>query len=218
MAQNTSDKIKRDLCSADEQTRWEAVGAIDSIGLLSELLSALNDPSSRIRALAANVVSDVVVRQSVKRLILAFESDSDPEVRVACASCFKRIGLTEIEESLGPAVYDDNENIVSAAISALVDIHSLSPVHQLTALLGHQSWKVRLSASQALVKLSYVTPLVIETINQLRSEPVIVDFEQDQDDQMGHASDGRKQSVAELLELATDIYNNSAKVQLRFEM
>ncbi len=229
MTQNYRQAIKQKLASDDVETRWWAVREIKEGGyvdLLPALFEALQDPSPRIRLSAAGAIGTLGISSSIEHLSASLASDSDPKVRSACAVALREAGDSGLQDALGTAIYDYDEQVVISAIHSLVETHSVSPVHQLAALLGHESWKVRLNCCQALVKLRYVTPLVVDAINQLRQDPLAAEYdaqiaefwESNSEKFDGIKNDAGVFDLGELEEAATEIYASNTKVQLRFEM
>jgi HEAT repeat protein len=226
------DRIRGVLVSGEDAEVIEALQQIErtiDVSFLPEIIESLDHEHSAVRCQAAATLAVVGVKTSIEALLTKLESDKNAAVRIVCASALRQIPTKAIQEALGTSIYDDNDDVVVAAIYALVGTHTISPVHQLASLLEHGTFKVRLHACIALTELRQVTPVVIETISRLRNAPEADEYDRGvaaaeevelstRSGLTGMVSSPPAVPLRELLDTATEIYTRSAKVQLKFSM
>lgn len=162
------------LNSSDEEKRREAVmrlSRLEGNAATSALLSALTDPSSRVRAAAAAGIAERGEAPTAPLLAVCLAKDKDAFVRKTAAYALGRFQGIDRTVALIAALKDKDSEVRGAAAVSLGDHADRDAVAPLMAALSDKSAFVRAQAARALgVNGSAATRAVPALIRLLTSD------------------------------------------------
>lgn len=136
--------------------------------VVEALLTALKDPSARIRAYVAVLLWKVKTLEVQSALLRHLRNDPSDFVRRSCA-----IGLQwnpdspQRREGLIAALHDPSRDVLVPVIQALGKLGDTEAVAPLHTVLKHPSWDVRFRACETLVHLRAVDQDVVHLLEEL---------------------------------------------------
>jgi HEAT repeat protein len=163
------------LKSSDQEKRREAVMELSLVGgnaATSALLSALSDPSSRVRAAAAAAIAERGEVPAVPALAACLAGDKDAFVRKTAAYALGRFRGIDRTAALIAALNDKDPEVQGAAAVSLGDHADSAAVVALLTALSDKSAFVRAQAARALgVNGSAATRAVPALVGLMTSDP-----------------------------------------------
>lgn len=148
------ERIRGLLSDPDEDVRAAALDAVlvlHTDDASERAASALDDPSSSVRAIAARGLGDLGDPAAVPRLAARLASDPEASVRRRAAEALEMLGGPEAEAALSEALVDASRPVRLAAARACGAIDPVGCVEALaTVVLNDADWEVRVAAARAI--------------------------------------------------------------------
>lgn len=176
---NTLEEYAAKSKSEDTQVRFMAVVKLRNMrnpAAIPILIDQLNDPSDRVRALAAVALWDYEAEQARESLIDHLQNDDSFKVRANCALALGAIGGAN--EELIRAIDDPDWSVKVFAINALRSGDTQKSAEEIKRLLDDPYWRVRYHACRVLMELGISNGKVIETLEGLREVPEAIDAQE----------------------------------------
>lgn len=154
--QNSNPEIARltdQLKSSDEEQRRDAalkLAALRNPATIPALVSVLDDPSERIRALAITALARVGDSSLAPLIAARLSNDKKPFVRKAAAYALGRFRSSEGTAALTAALKDKDAEVRGAAAVALGEYADASAIAPLEGALADKSEFVRAQSARAL--------------------------------------------------------------------
>ena len=160
--------------SSDQEKRREAVmelSRVEGIAATSALISALTDPSPRVRAATASGIAERREAPAVPLLAACLAKDKDAFVRKMTAYALAGFRGIDRTAALTAALKDKDSEVRGAAAVSLGDHEDADTVAPLITALSDKNAFVRAQASHALgVNASAATQAVVALIRLLTSD------------------------------------------------
>ena len=150
---NFTDEVIKDLSSFDPQTRLRAALLLENIRVdekgQSALISAMKDPSKKVRAAIVKTLGIVGDKEIIKDLI-SFFNDPDPRVRANTVEALASLGDNTITRILFPFLEDSNNRIRANAIVGICKFGKYNVTQILQNMLADKDENMRASALWAI--------------------------------------------------------------------
>ena len=150
---NFTNGILSDLSSFDPQTRLRAALLLENIQLDTKgkdaLISAMKDPSKKVRAALVKTLGVVGDKEIVKQLI-EFFNDPDPRVRANTVEAVASLGDNQVVQILLPFLDDNNNRIRANAVVGIRKFGKFNVAPVLQSMLAHEDDNMKASALWAI--------------------------------------------------------------------
>ena len=160
---NFTDEIINDLQSYDPQTRLRAALLLENIHVdekgQTALISAMKDPSKKVRAAIVKTLGIVGDKEVIKHLI-SFFNDPDPRVRANTVEAIASLGYITVTRILFPFLEDSNNRIRANAIVGICKFGKYNVTQILQNMLSDKDDNMKASALWAIGEIGepmYIT-------------------------------------------------------------
>ena len=168
------------------------LGRIDGVPD-SVFVRALSNDSVKVRAIAALALGLRKARIAVPVLLNHMASDPSRHVRTMCASALSSIGGRAVLDRLLESLDDKNHHIRHVACQAFRRRKNRRAVPRMRSMLSDPDFYVRVCVVETLVSLGIADERLIETAEQLLTDPVLLKNEA-----------GQRESEAEIRDFLDD--------------
>lgn len=135
-------------------------------------LETLNHRDEKLQGEAATSLMQLRVDEShAPALIPHLGNNSSPRVRLVCSAALMNVETPEVTRAYIAALNDSYERVVQIACVQLGYRGGEEATTALFALLENTSWKLRLSACQALIELKAADEKVVSVLEAMSGEP-----------------------------------------------
>lgn len=150
---NFTDEVIADLGSFDPQTRLKAALLLENIQIDTKgqnaLISAMKDPSKKVRAAIVKTLGIVGDSEVIKHLI-SFFNDPDPRVRANTVEAIASLGDSNVVRVLLPYLEDSNNRIRANAIVGICKFGKFNVAPVLQSMLSDADVNMKASALWAI--------------------------------------------------------------------
>lgn len=144
---------------------------LQEMSIVEGLLSAIDDPSDRVRSHASLMLGHPTAPEAQAALLRHLREDPVDQVRAVCAIALSNSPDTPRKvQGFIDALQDSRDLVVSSACLYLGKIGDSQAIEPLRAVLSHSSWDVRFKACEALVRLQAVDPHIVSLLEELNQQ------------------------------------------------
>jgi len=138
------------------------------------LIDALGNDAPKVRGLAAMELGKRKCRAAASALLRLLASDQSADVRAFSAMALSRIGGRAALDGLLAALDDENSSVRHTACWAFRRRKNRRAVPRMRPMLSDPDFYVRLCVAETLVSLGIADDRLVETTEQLLSDPVLL--------------------------------------------